>query len=84
MKKSIQTDEHMRLARMLRARRHYVGLRQVDLCDRLSVNSTFVSKYEKGERRLDLIELREVCIALDTTLVEFVSEFERTRINAKP
>jgi transcriptional regulator with XRE-family HTH domain len=79
VKKTITTEEHFRLCRALRARRHYVGLRQIDVCERLGVNSTFVSKYEKGERRLDLIELREVCEALDTTLIDFVVEFERTR-----
>ena len=43
------------------------------------MNLTFVSRYETGERRLDLIELRAVCEALDTNLVEIVSEFERGR-----
>ena len=64
---------------MLRARRHYIGLRQLDLAERLDVSQTIVSKYEQGERRLDLIELRQVCEALGTNLVDFVTEFERTR-----
>lgn len=79
VKKSIESAEHLRLARMLRARRAYLGLRQVDLCDRLGVNSTFVSKYETGERRLDLIELRQILEALDTDLTTFITEFERSR-----
>ena len=37
---------------------------------------SFVSKYEIGERRLDLIELREVCAALGVPLLEFVKQFE--------
>jgi transcriptional regulator with XRE-family HTH domain len=32
------------------------------------VPQSFVSKYESGERRLDVIELRHVAKALDTTL----------------
>lgn len=79
MDKSIHTDEHLRLCRLLRAKRHYIGLRQVDVCERLGVNLTFVSRYETGERRLDLIELRAVCEALDTSLLDLVEEFERTR-----
>jgi len=37
---------------------------------------SFVSKYETGERRLDVIELRAVCEALGTTLSTFVKRFE--------
>ena len=36
------------------------------------VASTFVSKYESGERRLDVLELREVCSVLGITLTELV------------
>ncbi len=31
--------------------------------------------YECGERRLDLIELREICAALKISLVDFVKRF---------
>jgi hypothetical protein len=37
---------------------------------------SFVSKYETGERRLDVIELREVCQSLGTTLAAFAKKLE--------
>ena len=42
----------------------------------LGLPQSFVSKYETGERRLDVLELREVCRALETSLFEFVERLE--------
>ena len=37
----------------------------------------FVSYYESGARRLDLLELRQICRILQIPLLEFVSRFEK-------
>jgi transcriptional regulator with XRE-family HTH domain len=42
-----------------------------------------VSKYEIGERRLDLIDLRELCVALGVPLLEFVKRFEESLPKSK-
>ena len=57
----------------LREVRDEVGLTQAELAARLGRPQSFVSKYESGERRLDLIELSEVCAALGISLENFVS-----------
>jgi hypothetical protein len=44
---------------------------------------SFVSKYETGERRLDVIELRNVCQSLGATLVSFAKKFEERLPEAK-
>ena len=62
-----------------RAVRKRAGLRQADVAERLGVPQSFVSKYEAGERRLDLVELRRITAALGTTLGEVVRRFERKR-----
>jgi transcriptional regulator with XRE-family HTH domain len=49
------------LHQLLRQIRHEAGLRQQDLAERLDRPQSYVSKYETGERRLDVLELREVC-----------------------
>ena len=36
----------------------------------------FVSFYETGARRLDLLELRQICGILGVPLTEFVRKFE--------
>jgi transcriptional regulator with XRE-family HTH domain len=76
MDKSIFTPEQEVLQRVLRQLRLGAGLRQEDLAERLGEPQSFISKYESGERRLDLIELRQICRALGVTLLEFVRRFE--------
>lgn len=72
-------SQHKKLQETLRELRVRAGLRQVDLARLLQQPQSFVSKYESGERRLDLIELREVCHALGVTLADFVRRFEDTQ-----
>ena len=76
MEKSISTPAHKKLQSLLRQIRHGAGLRQEDLADLLQKPQSFVSKYEAGDRRLDLIELREICNAAGVSLTDFVSRFE--------
>lgn len=76
MDKAIFTAEHRRLSALLRDLREEAGLRQVDVAEALDVPQSFVSKYETGERRLDLIELRQVCEVLGTNLSALVGRFE--------
>lgn len=53
------------------------NLKQSELAEILNQSQSFVSKYESGERRLDLLELWQICQALNITLTEFVTEFEQ-------
>jgi transcriptional regulator with XRE-family HTH domain len=78
MDKAIHSAAQDALCRLLREHRQRAGLRQVDVAQRLSEPQSFVSKYESGERRLDVIELRQVCAALEIPFIEFVQEFEHS------
>lgn len=69
-------QEHFQ--QLLRELRQEAGFRQIDLADRLQQPQSFVSKYEVGERMLNFIELRKICIALDISLPEFVQRFEES------
>jgi DNA-binding Xre family transcriptional regulator len=80
MRKSIHTEKQKLLQVFLRELRLQKGLRQEDLAKRLGTPQSFVSKYEAGERRLDLLEVREICIALDISPVEFIGVLEK-RLN---
>ena len=77
MRPSIGTSEHKRLVALLRQIRRDAGLTQTDLAKRLREPQAFVSRYETGERRLDLLELKEVCRAVGISLKEFVKRFEK-------
>jgi len=61
---------------LLKQVRTEAELRQVDLAKKLHQPQSFVSKYESGERRLDLLELNQVCRACGTTLLAFVKRFD--------
>jgi len=76
MEKSIFTHEQRALQELLRQLRLGSGMRQEDLAQFLGEPQSFVSKYESGERRLDFIELRQVCIALGIPLADFITRFE--------
>lgn len=72
--------EDKRLRELLRQIRLDAGLRQTDLAERLQQPQSFVSKYESGERRLDLLEVRTICTAVGVSFEDFMARFEeRTR-----
>ena len=75
MRKVIHSPRQAELCDLLREIRMEAGLRQVDLAERLGQPQSFVSKYEAGERRLDIVELEQVCAACGISLVDFVSRF---------
>jgi len=77
VKKTLHKREHKILLEQLYRLRMGAGLRQADLAEKLGVPQSFISKIESGERRTDLIELREICIALGSNLIEFINEFEK-------
>lgn len=76
MDKSLFTAEQRKLQELLRQVRLGAGLRQQDLAKKLAQPQSFVSKYESGERRLDLLELRQICAAVGVPLREFVERLE--------
>ncbi len=76
MDRATHAAEHERLCGLLRTIRLERQLRQVDVARVLGEHQSFVSKYESGERRLDLVELRQVCSALGITLRQVVARFE--------
>lgn len=78
MHKSIHSPSQRKLQRLFRQVRQGAGLRQIDLAKLLQKPQSFVSKYEAGERRLDLLELRQVCQAVGVSLVNFVERFENS------
>ena len=76
MAKSITTHEYDALLRLLREVRVANGVTQVELATRLKLTQSQISKCERGEVRLDLVQLRTHCQALGISLPEFVSKFE--------
>lgn len=67
-----------RLCEWLVAARRARGLTQVQLASLLGRQQSFVSKYERGERRLDFVEVIEIATALGADVNDLVSEVRRS------
>lgn len=77
MTKSIHTREQQCLQLLLRKMRAEADLTQQALSQRLHLPQSFVSKYESGERMLDVMELRKVCKALGVCFPDFAKRLEK-------
>lgn len=76
MEKSAYRDENLVLLRLIREFRIEAGLTQVQFAQALGRPQSFASDIERGLRRLDLVQLRDICKALNISLVDFVQRFE--------
>jgi transcriptional regulator with XRE-family HTH domain len=57
--------------------RKTAGMTQAELSQRLNRPQSFVSKYERGERRLDVVEFGAVARALGVDPVKLLTRFYR-------
>ena len=60
----------------LKEARQKSGIRQVELAKQLGVPQSFISKYESGKRRLDILELRRICQVIGIPLGDFIRQLE--------
>jgi len=72
MEKSIFSEAHAVVLKALREGREAAGLTQEQLAVRLDTTQSVVSKIERGERRIDLVELAQIAAAIDVDLGKFV------------
>lgn len=68
--------EDAQLRELLKNIRIEAQLTQKELATRLDKPQSYVSKYESGERRLDIIEIRSICLILGISLSTFGERFE--------
>jgi len=64
VKKGIYSKENQYLLGLMVQARLKMGVTQAELAKLLDKPQSFVSKYEKGERRLDVVELITICRVL--------------------
>jgi len=62
--------------------REAAGLTQAQVAERLGKPQSFVSKYERGERRLDFTEFLELADLLGVDIGKFVETY-RAGLNVK-
>lgn len=77
MSKSLYRPETTILLKLIKECRSEAGLTQVEFAKALDRPQSFVSDIERGSRRLDLVQLRDVCAVLGLSLVDFVTRYEQ-------
>lgn len=73
---SAHSAETRVLTSLLRKFRQDANLTQFQMAKKLRVSQSAISKIERGEIRLDLVQLRRWCLATGISLVELASAFE--------
>jgi len=74
--KAAHSAGYRRLCVLLRELRQEAGLTQVQVAGALDEHQSFVSKYESGERRLDVIELIEILRVLGVPMTDLLQRLE--------
>lgn len=75
--KSVHSEAYQLLLRLLLEERERSSVTQAEMAIRLGKPQSFVSKYERGERRLDVIEFLEVCRYLGTDPHKLLRRIEK-------
>jgi len=79
MVKSVHTDQYAAFRSILIAERKKAALSQQALADKLGRPQSFVSKFEMGERRLDVIEFLDVIGAIGCDPSVILRQLQRTQ-----
>jgi transcriptional regulator with XRE-family HTH domain len=79
MARSTHHPSYQTLLTLLRDLRERAGITQLALAESLGNTQTFISKIERGERRIDVVEFVEICDALGVDPVVSFREFLKRR-----
>lgn len=74
--KRIQPTDYKALRTSLKKMRNQSGLTQIQLAEAIGADQSDISKIERGERRLDVVELIYICRALGITTEAFIAVLE--------
>ncbi|ARI05609.1 helix-turn-helix domain-containing protein [Pseudomonas aeruginosa] len=77
MTKAIYRPEHEVFLQLLRQLRIESELTQAQCSNALGRPQSFMSDVERGVRRLDIVQIHDLCVVLGTTLSEFAAAYER-------
>ncbi len=77
MPKPIHRAEYETVRALLRELRMGARMKQAELSRALGRPQPYISAIETGHRRVDLVEIRDICKVLGITLAEFVTSLEK-------
>ena len=61
MTQSRHSSRYRKLLAVLRQAREKAGVTQVEVARHFGAHASFISKIESGERRIDVVELADLC-----------------------
>ncbi len=73
---SLHSFKHDIFRNLLIEARKNAHLTQVQLAERLNIPQSFISKYERGERRLDFTEFIEISELLGIDVSSFIANYK--------
>lgn len=74
VKKALREQRYAAFTSLLRDERKKAGITQAKLAKKLRRPQSYVSKYERGDRRLDVIEFIEIAQGIGFDLHEFLQK----------
>jgi transcriptional regulator with XRE-family HTH domain len=74
MRTEIYSEEHQRMREVLKRERRKAGLRQSDIAMRTGRSQAYVSKFENGDIRLDVIDFVRFCVTIGCDPHEVLDE----------
>ncbi|MCO3381259.1 helix-turn-helix domain-containing protein [Pseudomonas urmiensis] len=77
MTKAIYRREHVIFLQELKRMRVKSGMTQAQCSAALGRPQSFISDVERGVRRLDMVQLRDLCLVLGGDLIGFTKSFEQ-------
>jgi len=75
--KSLFTRKHTQLRKLLTKARKEAKLTQTALAHRLNRRQAYISRIERGERRIDVVEFLDLAHAIGFNPAKFITEFDR-------
>lgn len=76
MPSSLHTSRYQVFRKLLIAARERSGLTQVQIAAQLGKPQSYISKYERGERRLDFPEFLALAEVMGIDVVDFLNAFK--------
>ena len=64
---------------LLKSRRTALNLTQAVIAEKLGVPQAYVSKYETGQRRIDIVELLDICNVLNLSISSLLTEINKAK-----
>ena len=68
MTKSIHSNEYREIIKKLREAREAAGLMQAEAAAKLDKPQSYISKIERGERRIDIVEIKDIAKIYKTSI----------------